>query len=237
MAEVFFDNPPALAGDEKSQLQQVYRYLSEMSGKLNTALNSITIEQMEPDTQLRIRTGAAEETQSQYNGLKSLIIKTAEIVHTEMDEISTTLEKNYTAISSQFGELDGKLTNDIKANAEGVSLAFEKYEEVKAQGDASETFIEQFSKKIFLGVIDENAGTVGIAIGENITAADGTLVQNNKMATFTMDELAFWHGEVKMAWFTDNVFHITNGEIEKTLKIGNHKWIVLTGGAIGLISG
>jgi len=52
-----------------------------------------------------------------------------------------------------------------------------------------------------------------------------------------MDELAFWHGETKMAYFSDNIFHIAQGEVTSSMKMGNHTWRVMTGGSLGLISG
>lgn len=241
MAEVFFDNPPALTGDEKSQLLQLFGYLSTMSEKLNTALNSITIEQMEPGTQQQIRTGAAEETQAQYNGLKSLIIKTAEIVHGEMDVISATLASNYTALSEQFGTLQRSTTAQYEATSEGIRQNYEYIQQVDGSTADNSSYLRRFGQYIFTGLVDEINGRYGIAIGEDITAYDGQgnpyINSARKMATFTMDRLSFWQGETELAYFTDNVFHITHGEIMKTLKIGNHTWTALTDGSLGLISG
>ena len=241
MAEVFFDNPPALTGDEKSQLLQLFGYLSTMSEKLNTALNSITIEQMEPGTQKQIRTGAAEETQAQYNGLKSLIIKTAEIVHGEMDVISATLASNYTALSEQFGTLQRTTTAQYEATSEGIRQNYTFIEQLQEAGTQTESTLNRFSQYIFTGLVDEVNHRYGIAIGEDITAYDAQgnpyINSARKMATFTMDRLTFWQGETELAYFSDNIFHIANGEIVKTLKIGNHTWMALTGGAMGLISG
>lgn len=241
MADVFFDNPPALQGDEKSQLVQLYRYLNEVSEKLNTALNSITVEQMAPEAQVQIRNAGKEETAQQVNGLKSLIIKTAEIVHAEMDEISTTLQSQYTAISDQFGTLNQSLTAQITANAAGITQNYEYIEQLQAEGTENTANINRFSQYIFTGLVDEVNHKYGIAIGEDITAYDqqGNPHINGarKMATFTMDRLSFWQGETELAYFTDNIFHIANGEVTKTMKMGNHIWKVLADGSMGLISG
>lgn len=237
MAEVFFDNPPVLAGDEKSQLVQLFRYLSTMSEKLNTALNSITADQMEPETRQAIRTAGSGEAEKQYSGLRSLIIKTAEIVRGEMDEISTTLQGQYNVMSEQMGEIQRSTMASITATAEGVQQNYELIEQLMTSGDNAGAFMNRISGYIYTGIIDENTGTLGIAIGEQITNADGTMNGAKKMATFTMNKLSFWQGETELAYFTDNVFHIMNGEITKSLKIGNHTWTALTGGAMGLISG
>ena len=118
MAE-FFDSPPILLGQESEQLRQIYGYLAAMSDKLNTALMTITIEQMAPETRETI-SKAAEGTEKQYNSLKSMIVKTAEVVRHEMDEISTRLEDQYTALSDQFGTYERNLESTITATAEGI---------------------------------------------------------------------------------------------------------------------
>lgn len=237
MAETFFDNPPALAGDERNQLVQLFRYLSEMSEKLNTALNNISVEQMDTTAQQQIRTAGAEENQAAYNGLKSLIVKTAEIVHGEMDEISTVLQSQFNVVSEQFGELQRSTTASITAAADGIRQNYEMIEQLKNSGNTTDIFMNRIKGYIYTGIIDEQTGTLGIAIGEEITNQDGTMNSAKKMATFTMNKLSFWQGETELAYFTDNVFHITHGEIMKTLKIGNHTWTALTDGSLGLISG
>ena len=241
MAEVFFDNPPVLTGEERDQLVQLYRYLNEMSEKLNTAMNSITIEQMDEGTQKQIRFAGSEEAASQYNGLKGLIVKTAEIVRGEMDVISTTLQSQYSMISDQFGELQRTTTANITANADGIRQNYEYIEQLQDAGNNTTSYLNRFSQYIFTGLIDEVNQRYGIAIGEDITSydADNNPVINNakKMATFTMDRLSFWQGETELAYFTDNVFHIANGEVTKTMKMGNHIWKVLTDGSMALISG
>ena len=241
MAETFFDNPPALAGDERNQLVQLFRYLSEMSEKLNTALNNISVEQMDTTAQQQIRTAGAEENQAAYNGLMSLIVKTAEIVRGEMDEISTVLQGQYTLISEQFGELQRNTEASITANSEGIRQNYTFIEQLQEAGTQTAGTLNRFSQYIFTGLVDEVNHRYGIAIGEDITAYDAQgnpyINSARKMATFTMDRLTFWQGETELAYFSDNIFHVANGEIVKTLKIGIHTWMALTGGAMGLISG
>jgi hypothetical protein len=236
MADVFFDNPPVLTGDESTQLRQLYGYLGTISNKLNEALMNITIEQMAPETQEEIRTAASgtKEQRQSENTLKSLIIKSAEIVRTEMQELSTRLEAETQAISAEFGDLQQNLSNTIRATAEGVLQDYHYDETVtNAQtGAAYKTHTEQY---IYTGLLNTNPVEYGIAIGENVTNTDGTLNTSGRMATFTMTEMAFWQGETKVAYFSNGRFRITNGEIINTLQIGNYIWKRLTDGGIGLI--
>lgn len=239
MAE-FFDSPPILLGQESEQLRQIYGYLAAMSDKLNTALMTITIEQMAPETRETI-SKAAEGTEKQYNSLKSMIVKTAEVVRHEMDEISTRLEDQYTALSDQFGTYERNLESTITATAEGILQQYGYSERIAGLEQDTEAFERRINQYIFSGLVDELNGKYGIAIGENVTAYDAQgnpyLNTARKTATFTMDELAFWQGETKLAYFSNQVFHISKGEVTDSMTMGNHTWKVLTDGSMGLISG
>lgn len=239
MAKTFFDDPPVLRGEAENQLQQLYMYLMAMSNSLNTALTDISMEQIAPQTREEIRQTGSEELAKQYTGLKSIIIKTAEIVRTEMDEIRSTLEMRQTAISDQFGRLETQLTNQITATAEGLNQAFSYIEMLADEAETGEVFRSKFSQYVNVGVIryDQGRPVTGIAIGENITNADGTINSNNRMATFTVDRLSFYQNGAEVAYFSNNVFHIANGEINNTLKIGNHTWKKLSDGAMALVAG
>ena len=239
MAKAFFDDPPVLRGEAEAQLQQLYSYLMAMSNSLNTALMDISIDQIAPETVTEFRQAEAEERNKQYTGLKSIIIKTAEVVRTEMDEIRTTLEMRQSAMSEQFGNLETQLTNQISATAEGLNQAFTYIEMLSDAAEESGVFQSKFSSYVNVGVIryDQGRPITGIAIGENITNPDGTINQNNRMATFTVDRLSFYQNGTEIAYFSNNVFHIANGEINNTLKIGNHIWKKLSDGAMALIAG
>ena len=240
MAEVFFDSPPTLQGAEKEQLLQLQRYLMAMSDKLNTALMDVSIEQMAPEVKQTITT-AQQTTAQNYETLKSMIVKTADIVRHEMDVITAHLEDNYEALSAQFGTYERNLDSTITATAEGILQDYQLVERVTGLEEDTESFERRINQYIFSGLVDEVNGKYGIAIGENVTAYDANgnpyLNSERKTATFTMDELAFWHGETKIAYFSDNIFHIAQGEVTASMKMGNHTWRVLAGGAMALIAG
>lgn len=236
----FFENPPTLQGQEKQQLQQVYNYLTAMSEKLNNALMTISIEQMTPEAQAEIKQ-AEKAAETQATSLKEMIVKTAGVVRHEMDEIRAHLQDEYEALSDEFGAYERNLESEIVATATGVLQSYHYDERIQAVADDAEGFQRRIDQYIFSGLIDEVNGKYGIAIGENVTAYDGQgnpyLNTARKTATFVMDELAFWQGETKLAWITDNVFHFAQGEVTKSMKMGNHTWTVLADGSMGLISG
>ena len=160
-----------------------------------------------------------------------------------MDEITTHLEDDLTALSEDFGTLERNLDSDIRATAEGILQDYHYEERVTSLESSSGTtdgFIRRTNQYIFSGLINSNPVEYGIAIGEGVTAydADGNpyLNQNAKCATFTMNRLSFWQGSTELAYFSSGKFYITNAEITNTLTIGNFMWKAMTDHSLALIS-
>lgn len=236
MGNTFFDTPPILSGSAEDKLVQLYRHLFDMSNKLNEALMTVSIEQMTPETQKVIRSaaGTGEKTQAEFTALKSQIIKSAEIVRNEMAEIRVYLDSQYSAFSEQFGEYQRTVNAEITATAEGVYQSYNVEERIQAVEQDTEEFINGINAYIYSGILDSN-NTVGIAIGYNVTNSDGTLNQANKMATFTADRLSFWINQTEAAYFSNQVFHISQGEVTNSMRMGSYIWQVMAGGAMGLM--
>ena len=239
MDNVFFDNPPVLQGDERTQLRQLSGYLHTISNKLNEALMNVSVQaQQEIDQRLNSVTGKSGEERPEIKSLKSLIIKTAEIVRTEMDEISTRLHSETEALSTQFGTLEQTMDATIRATAEGIVQEY-YYSELIQDVNANTSYRTQVNQRIFSGLITDDPVEYGIAIGEGVTAYDEHgnpyLNQNAKVATFTMNRMSFWQGNVELAYFSSGKFYISNGEITNTLTIGNFQFRAMADKSMTLV--
>lgn len=239
MAKTFFDNPPTQAGSAEEQLRQLYSYLFTMSSKLNEALMDVSIEQMAPETQRAIAEAGKAEAKSKetYSTLKELIIKNAEITRLAMDEIRTELQTQYTAISEDFGTYQQTLDAQISATAAGIMQQYHIEDRIQAVEDDTAAFMNKLNAYIFSGLLSTSPATYGIAIGYNVTNQDGTLNNQNKSATFTADKLSFWLNGVEVAYFSNSVFHIANGEITDQMRMGGYIWKTMAGGAMALMKG
>ena len=238
MDNVFFDNPPQLSGKPEQQLLQLYNHLFHLSNKLNDAFVEVSIQEKAAEEQRQAGAAEAEEqqkTDSDFYKAKALILKTAEIVRTEMTEIRTTLTTSVSALSEQFGEYQASLEQTITATAEGILQQFNIEERISGVESDTEEFLRKTSQYIYSGLLDANTLTYGIAIGYNVTNDDGTLNNGNKMATFTADRLSFYQNGAEVAYFSDNVFYIAKGEITDSLKIGNFMWKRFSNGSLGLM--
>lgn len=242
-SNVIFDNPPLMQGTQEDQLTALYRYLQTTSEKLNEALMAVSMEQLAPEVQVSIREGSAEQQEKRnFQTQKDLIIKTARLVRTSMDEIRATLETRVEAISDQFGELESVLTDQIAVTAEGLRQDFTLQEEIiQNTVDGHTSQINNYLSYIHAGIIDYDSQTgdpiTGIAIGEGVTNADGTVNLGNAMATFTASRLTFYQGNAEVGYYANNVFHIARGEVTSTMKIGNHTWTKLADGSLALLAG
>ena len=240
MVNTFFDNPPILSGKPEEQVRQLQNYLFTMSNKLNEALMEVTIQERQAaeEQQAAAAAGGGTEATEQtdvFLKTKELIIKTAQAVRTEMDEMQMTLNLNINALSEQFGEYQQSLEQTITATAEGILQQFNIEERISGVERDTEEFLRKTSQYIYSGLLDANTQTFGIAIGYNVTNQDGTLNNQNKMATFTADRLSFYLNGAEVAYFSNNVFHIARGEVTDAMTMGNFQWKVFGNGSMGLM--
>lgn len=243
-----FDSPPTLTGDGTEMMGQLYRYLMQMSEQLNEAMNGLTLDNFAPAAQTQIQTAmagnstaAAAEIKGTREALRSMIIKTAEIVRSEMEEIRTTLHGEYTGLSEQFGTITQQMQADISANAAGISQNYTYIETIQGKDEGYDQFVRRINERIFSGIIGTDAlgaPIYGIAIGENITGTDASgnpiINDNAKQATFTKERLSFWQGTSEVAYFSNRQLYITNAEVLKSMKMGRYAWRVQSDNSLGL---
>ena len=234
---ILFDNPPVLNGSAQDKLIQLHSYLGIISSQLNSMAMDVEIRQLKAEEKVQAIAQQKDENQgeSDFIKAKSLIIKTAEIVRTEMDEIRTYLQTQVEAVSEQFGTYQESMEATISATAAGILQEYNIEERISGVEADTEEFIRATSQYIFSGLLDENTQTYGIAIGYNVTNANGTLNNNNKMATFTADRLSFWQNGAEVAYFSNNRFHIANGEVSDSMKMGNYIFKTFANGSMAFM--
>lgn len=241
MAKVFFENPMNLSGSSEDKLRQLYGYLYGMSEKLNEALNTISVEQMEPQVQTVVRKAedVTQKQQTDVNALKSMIIKTASVVRSEMDEIGTRLQGSYEALSDTFGEYRRETDTVIAANANGIKQIYNVTEQINSDVAGLEEYKTSTSGWIFTGIIDATNNIIGVAIGQEITGDDGKInpTKSGQWATFTADRLSFWFGDTEVAYFAGNEFNIATGKIVNSLQMGdNFRWQINSDNSLALMA-
>lgn len=229
----YISPPQAFHGTETEKLDQVYRYLFRLSEQLNSSADAVDQEfvtiQGQVSSALKMPEEASADLAEQYTSLKSLIIKTADIVSSEVDVLRTTLESDYVA-QSEWGEYKQSITNEIEATATGVVQSFKYDEQLSSLNNQAADFSEYktttlgYIRQGIIGFKDGGEPIIGIAIGQDITEV--TVTQNSKeysiidksvdMATYTADKITFWQNGVEAGSFSSGVLVVNSA-----IKLGN----------------
>ncbi len=220
------------SGSPQQALVQQYSYLYQMAQQLNLLLGN-----MKQDvTVVEHKTTAVNQTtKQQYDTLKSLVIKTADIVRKEMDSISTELKGSYVAVSD-FGSYMEQLNAYVEANPEAITQYYSFASDLRANTDAVDVAFQDYKTStqgyIRTGAVyfEDEVPIYGVAVGQNLTTTevDGVEVveQNDFRATFTAQKLSFWQDKTEIAYVSNNRLYITNITVLDSVDLG--QWRIST---------
>ena len=220
--------PNINAPTEAGRLEQVRSYLYQMSEQLNWALNSVETKIETSVSNTSKRTSAEptpEEAQANFNSIKSLIIKSADIVDEYYNKTSARNEGLYVA-SGDFGDFVEKTEAAFEATSKEIATKFENIQQITSDLEYIREQLIETNAYIKAGLLyydDTSGATVyGIEVGQTNTI-DGVEVFD-KFARFTSDRLSFYDkNDVEVAYISDYKLVITNAEIKGVLTLGSYK--------------
>ena len=177
----------------EEQLQQMKSYLIQAAGELNWALDNIAGGSSVSSANIPYRTantGAgtdvqqkSEELLKNFNDLKGLIIKSADIVNAYYEEINTRLSGLYVA-QSEYGTFVEQTSSVLTQNSTGITQNYSNLQLVtgrveKAEGDIIST------REDLTGIIEQTEQSLQATIGQvednlekSIAATETTLIGN-----------------------------------------------------------
>lgn len=252
--QTYIPQPPSLKGDERAQLEQMYRYLYKMSEQLNSAL---AVTDREYQIVVQTKSGSAPGSESpitpqldaQYRELRSLIIKTADIVNQQMDKTIKQLNGKFEAISSEWGTFEQNIERKIVETAEATIDSFDYSEKIHGiektvLNGVTSYAIESlgYIKRGIIGFDDENFPIYGIAVGtelkEKTVEKDGKTYQQidttKRIATYTSDAITFWRNDVAIARFSGDELYVTRAEITQQIRLGDWFFSVSESGGLNI---
>lgn len=219
--------PNITGGSPTEQLAQIKSYLYQTVSQLNFALttidnNSNTI--VKRLTTSDINQGkTAEEVQSNFNEIKSLIIKSADIVNAYSEVIKEKLTGVYVA-QSDFGEYQRLTSQDIVKESDRISQLFTDLQSITSKVREIDDAVMGVEAHIISGHLydDENGAPVyGVQIGQKNTV-DGVEVFN-QFARFAANRLSFFDVNGReVAYISDYKLYITSVEVLGLFKHGGY---------------
>ena len=179
--------PNITASTEAGKLQQMQSYMYQLVEQLNWALNTVesaqglntpavVYQQGEPST--------SQEAEETFNSIKSLIIKSADIVKAYEETFFSDFNGKYFA-ESDFGTYLKETENKIAYSSDGVTEYYTRIETVDSRVEGVEDELKTTNAYIKRGELP--SGEYGIEIGE--TSDDGVFRQ---YARFTSEKLTFY---------------------------------------------
>lgn len=215
--------PNITAQSEREQLSQVKSYLYQLVGQLQFALGNLegaTSEATALSQKIASKSTVETNPKATFDSIKSLIIKSADIVTAYYEEINKRFEGEYVA-QSDFGVFTEQTAQAITENSTEMERLFTNIQEIITDIESLEFTLVEVNAHIKSGLLyeDEGVPVYGLEIGQK-NIIDGEEVFN-KYARFTSDRLSFYdQNGNEVAYISDYKLYIRNVEITGSYKIG-----------------
>lgn len=222
------------ARTEKEQLEQMKSYLYQLVDQLQFALHNVgsaspsVVQQVNGNGNRPQASTEKQDAAVTFAEMKSLIIKSADIVEAYYQQISKRLEGLYVA-ESDFGTFAEKTRQDINMSSTYIEQLFSNTQVISTDVANIDTYLVNVKAHIKTGLLDEVNGVpvYGLEIGQQ--NEEGF----NKYARFTSDRLSFYdQNDTEVAYISDYQLYINNVRIKGSLQEGGYKDFVDSAGGI-----
>lgn len=222
--------PNINATTPEGQMSQMQSYMHQLVQQLNWALNSLD-EAVAGNTSSVVMSKQnealkPEEAVNTFNSIKSLIIKSADIVKAYEDTIFTDFNGKYFA-ESDFGTYLEETSNTIVQNSKGVTDVYTKVETITNEdGNGTlDTFIQNTNAYIRRGELGtykngdlKGKTAYGIGVGETTNG------NYTSYAWFTSNRLSFFNNNGdEVAYVSSNKLYIENAVFLGAVQFGGYK--------------
>lgn len=203
---------PDIKGSEVEQLKQIRSYLYQLIPQLQFALDNVSANSegltATPKSLLPARTNSYavstlsdedDTAQSTFNSIKSLIIKSADIVEAYYQEINRRLESVYVA-QSDFGDFAERTSQEIEETSASTTQRFENIQVIITNHDSELSSVKgdlqtigediSYQQKDFITIrenVDDIASEV-VNLEINIGELDTTLQETSQTLSKTIND-------------------------------------------------
>ena len=217
--------------------RQLQSFLRQMVDELNIALQQVegTASQAVLVAKSAGTGGSGKDIspQATFNSIKSLIIKSADIVESYYDVISKRLEGMYVA-TSDFGTYSEETAATLEANSTQIKQMYENIQSIITDIENVEHSLIEVNAHIKTGLLDyDDAGVpiYGVEVGQR-TEIDGEEVFN-AYTRFTAGKLSFYDNNGnEVAYISDKKLYITHAEVTGSFKLGGFRDSAMADGSV-----
>lgn len=217
--------PKITANDAEGQLRQMQSYMFQLVEQLNWALKNVgdsgsgTLVVSQSNG---VAGGdASKEAQATFNSIKSLIIKSADVVNAYYEAISARIRGQYVA-QSTFGTFVEETTSALEATSTAINQVYTDLQEIITDIENAGYALIDVTAHIKSGLLyygDDGSPVYGLEIGQR-TEIDGEEVFN-KYARFTAAKLSFFDSNgIEVAYISDKKLYITHVEVNGSFTLG-----------------
>ena len=210
----------------EQQMAQIRSYLYQMVEQLNWALNTIDTDNMTENRNIVVSKSDSMtelEAQSTFNAIKSLIIKSADIVTAYQEEFNKTFSGEYVA-KSDFGTYMNTTMQELDISPDAIKQSFTDIQTIESDVDGINDSLVDVTAHIKTGKLyedDDGSPVYGVEVGQK-DIVDGVEVFN-KYARFTSSRLSFYdQNGTEVSYISDYKLYITNVVIMGNLWIGKY---------------
>lgn len=210
----------------EQQMAQIRSYLYQMVEQLNWALNTIDTDNMTENRNIVVSKSDSmtePEAQSTFNAIKSLIIKSADIVTAYQEEFNKTFSGEYVA-KSDFGTYMNTTMQELDISPDAIKQSFTDIQTIESDVDGINDALVDVTAHIKTGKLyedDDGSPVYGVEVGQK-DIVDGVEVFN-KYARFTSSRLSFYdQNGTEVSYISDYKLYITNVVITGNIWIGKY---------------
>lgn len=229
--------PNIIGKTDAQKLEQIRSYLHQLADELNFQLDktSSTISNYVSSVDASAKPVEKNDSVSNFNDIKALIIKSADIVKAYYAAITKLIDENNLYVAeSDFGTFKEETENTLYADGTGLTHQVSSIQTIfDEDGNILDSRICDGHINSGILYYDEDANAViGLEIGQRNMDANGNTTFN-QFARFTAKELVFYDGNgVESAYIRDRRLYIPEAHITTQLTMGHFVQIVKANGGI-----
>ena len=221
--------PNINSATEQGQLSQMRSYLYQLVEQLNWALNTVqdgavqTVVQPMTAPTASGTAAAEQEAQDTFNSIKSLIIKSADIVNAYYETMRLRMDGEYVA-ESDFGVYRRTTAAELSATIDSVNQLYTDLQSVEKTADGAYDSVRAVTANIKTGLLYTNESGVpvyGLEVGQR--NVENGVESFRKYARFTANRLSFYdQNDTEVAYISDYKLFITQAQITGSITLGRY---------------